>query len=216
MLPHVVFPKIWALVGFFVFRCNDQHLLLDSEKKGNLPPPATYPFVLDRQGIKENNGCVAIHERYMLPHVVFPKIWALVGFFVFRCNDQHLLLDSETYTLLIKSVIRYSEIGLLTIAIPINPYLPWGMILIPPEAPGSLHFGPLEQAMMVLIIVGMVSDPATTGTSSILTPGITLEPLAEEAHCSWPSPPWLKSVIRYSEIGCNSEQTNFWIPYNTF
>ncbi|KAJ9107383.1 hypothetical protein QFC21_000833 [Naganishia friedmannii] len=36
----------------------------------------------------------------------------------------------------------------------------------PPEAPGALHFGPLEQAIMVLIIVGMVSDPATTGIPS--------------------------------------------------
>jgi hypothetical protein len=44
----------------------------------------------------------------------------------------------------------------------------------PPEAPGSLHFGPLEQAMMVLIIVGMVSDPATTGIPPILTPGMTM------------------------------------------
>lgn len=44
----------------------------------------------------------------------------------------------------------------------------------PPEAPGSLHFGPLEQVMMVLIIVGMVSDPATTGIPPILTPGMTM------------------------------------------
>ncbi|KAJ9098904.1 hypothetical protein QFC19_006243 [Naganishia cerealis] len=44
----------------------------------------------------------------------------------------------------------------------------------PPEAPGALHFGPLEQAIMVLIIVGMVSDPATTGIPSVLTPGMTM------------------------------------------
>ncbi|KAI5455426.1 hypothetical protein NCC49_000236 [Naganishia albida] len=44
----------------------------------------------------------------------------------------------------------------------------------PPEAPGALHFGPLEQAMMVLIIVGLISDPATTGIPPILTPGMTM------------------------------------------
>lgn len=44
----------------------------------------------------------------------------------------------------------------------------------PPEAPGTLHFGPLEQALMVLIIVGWVSDQSSTGIPSLLSPGITL------------------------------------------
>jgi hypothetical protein len=44
----------------------------------------------------------------------------------------------------------------------------------PPEAPGALKFGPLEQALMVLIILGMVSDPAATGVPSLLTPGMTM------------------------------------------
>ncbi|KAG7530550.1 hypothetical protein FFLO_04976 [Filobasidium floriforme] len=44
----------------------------------------------------------------------------------------------------------------------------------PPEMPGALKFGPLEQALMVLIIIGMVSDPAATGVPSLLTPGVTM------------------------------------------
>jgi hypothetical protein len=40
--------------------------------------------------------------------------------------------------------------------------------------PGALKFGPLEQALMVLIIIGVVSDPVATGNPSLLTPGVTM------------------------------------------
>ncbi len=43
-----------------------------------------------------------------------------------------------------------------------------------PDAPGAVHFGPLEQAIMVLVIVGLLSDPASTGVQSILSPGVMM------------------------------------------
>jgi hypothetical protein len=44
----------------------------------------------------------------------------------------------------------------------------------PPDGPGQIHFGPLEQAIMVLVIVGLLSDPSATGVQSILSPGVMI------------------------------------------
>jgi hypothetical protein len=44
----------------------------------------------------------------------------------------------------------------------------------PPDAPGQVHFGPLEQAIMVLVIVGLLSDPNSTGVQSVLSPGVMM------------------------------------------